>query len=212
MAPLTPEEIEATRFPTRARGYDRHAVDAFLAEIAAELRRASGAPVQPLRQLGEEVGEFLQHAKDVAERLRVQAEQDLDAARRGAETLLERAREERRRLEDATAREAEEIKAEAEIRAQESRAAAERLRAKARSYATVVVREAKREAARVRDEAREMAERTRASAQRDVQERMERKERRVRELETLEFVLAQRVNAAEAKLQSLDVDGSESAM
>src|SRR5207248_6675407 len=45
--PLSPEEIENRTFQTAVRGYDRAAVDAFLHQVAAEVRRLQGETARP---------------------------------------------------------------------------------------------------------------------------------------------------------------------
>ena len=51
MVALSPEEIENKQFPAVVRGYERSAVDEFLRQVGAEVRRlqaaAARAAVQP---------------------------------------------------------------------------------------------------------------------------------------------------------------------
>jgi DivIVA domain-containing protein len=213
MTPLAPEDIETNRFPTRAFGYDRETVDAYLQRVADAYREAleRRPTFESYRELGEEFGDFLQHAKDAADALELQADEKLKAARRSADTTVERAREEATRLKRDAARAAEEIRARAESDAETARAEAEKLKSRARSYVTVVQREAKREAIGIREGALREAREIRAAAHRDASLQTERSERRVRHLESLELALANRVSAAEEKLQSLSDNGSESA-
>jgi DivIVA domain-containing protein len=211
LSDLSPEDIEGARFPRRARGYDRERVEAFLRRVAEELRRARSRPkgAEPYRQLGEEIGGFLQHAKDAAESLRGEAERELEAALQRAEGMVERARREAEELKRDAQREADELRARADLDAESARNEAARLKRLARADATVVAREAKRTAAEIRDRAQRQAEKIRAAAQRDAQLQTERTERKVRRLQDLEFALAQRVSAAEARLEAQSSDASE---
>ena len=151
MAGLSPEEIENTRFATRARGYDRSDVHEFLARVAAQLRSATsrGGSGAPLRELGEEIGSFLQHARDVADNIRLQGERERQTAEREAAALLERARDEAAAIERAARKAAGDLETRARHDAGRLRTEAERFRQEARSYATFVVREAEPQAARV---------------------------------------------------------------
>ena len=105
MTAMSPDDIASARFPTRTRGYDRSTVDDFLERVAQDYRRALGqAPaLEPYRRLGDEVGGFLQHAHEAAERMvaeaeatRVEADQELRAARRTGESAIDKARKEGR--------------------------------------------------------------------------------------------------------------------
>jgi DivIVA domain-containing protein len=202
---LTPEEIESASFPARGRGYDRKAVHEFLARVAHEYRSAlqTARESEPYRAVGREVGEFLQHARDTADDMRARADQELLAARREAESIVDRAGQEADRLTREGEREAATARARAEHQVERARAEAERAQSHARSYATVVEREAKRAAAQIRDQAESEAEEVRAAARRDARAEIDRIERRVRQLQGVERSLAQRVNAAEENAESL---------
>lgn len=95
-------------FSTALRGYDKDEVDTFLRELAEEQdrlitqltaarRRAEKAHLE----LGEEMGELLQHAKDIAENVVKKAGEEaavaMEKARRNAEATVAGAR---RRAED----------------------------------------------------------------------------------------------------------------
>jgi DivIVA domain-containing protein len=198
----SPEEIESASFPTRPRGYDRADVRAFLGRVADAHRRAleAGRAPRPMRELGEEVGGFLQHAHEVAEAMRREAESHLQEAVRDADAARRSAREEAAQELRTAAKEAEKVRAAALEQSRRARSQAERIAGEARSYATVVAREAAREAEQTRRRAEADARATLAAAAEEARLERERSERRVRHLQGLELALAQKVGAAEARL------------
>ena len=108
---LTPEEIEARRFPVTANGYDPLEVERFLAEVAATYRESrrsdadastsgdrsglplgsSARPVGPnesddaFARLGDEVSEMLRSAGHLADSVRAEAEAEAEVVRARAE-------------------------------------------------------------------------------------------------------------------------------
>ena len=94
------------------RGYDREAVDAFVAEVAdlidaLEARQARETVVQrALEEVGEETSAILKQAHesadDITARSRSQAEDRLEVARREAEEIVREARQEATQLRRQT--------------------------------------------------------------------------------------------------------------
>jgi cell division initiation protein len=82
--------LERVEFATAIRGYDKDEVDTFLRELAAEHNRmmaelaaAQQGAEKVYLEMGEEIGDILQHAKDVADQMKKQAEEE--SARRADE-------------------------------------------------------------------------------------------------------------------------------
>jgi hypothetical protein len=109
--PENPVAITAdVDFPVALRGYDRIAVDAYVArtcQLIAELHATAspeGAIRRALERVGEEVSGVLQQAHRTAEEIttqsRVEAEDRLEAARQEADQITARARERLRSLDD----------------------------------------------------------------------------------------------------------------
>ena len=119
----TSQDLTRVEFATAMRGYDKDEVDAFLQELASEQNRLTAELDQARRtaekahlELGEEMGDLLQHAKDVAEGVVKKGEERAaeikEKARRAAEKVLAEA--ERR---DAELRRTAEAEAVTRIRA-----------------------------------------------------------------------------------------------
>ena len=113
------QDLRRVEFATAMRGYEKEEVDTFLRELAgeqdrltAELARAKRAAEKAHLELGEEIGQLLQHAKDVADGLVKKAEEE-------AASIQEKAR----RTADKTTTDAE-AKADALRRASEADAVA----------------------------------------------------------------------------------------
>jgi cell division initiation protein len=88
------DDLENTTFSTALRGYDRDEVDAFVRTIAQEMRTLSEGRNEKLYEsLGEEMGALLQHARDSAEAMKREAEQDAMATRASADEDAQRIRE-----------------------------------------------------------------------------------------------------------------------
>jgi cell division initiation protein len=97
------EDVAAPDFPAALRGYDRAAVDAYVARVAqlvAELeatRVPEAAIKRALERVGEETAGVLTRAHETAEeivsRSRAEAEERLDRARAEAEQIVGAARE-----------------------------------------------------------------------------------------------------------------------
>lgn len=109
------ERIRKTEFPVVMRGYERAAVDKYVAAVAqvvAELEATQtreGVVQRALDEVGEQTSGILQHAHDAAEEIAAQsraqaegrlqrAEREADEARREADTYAEQVVEDTRRL------------------------------------------------------------------------------------------------------------------
>lgn len=150
------ERIRSATFPVARRGYDRREVDRFLTSLAEWLETGGAGQSRSdvirreLERIGEQTGKILTEAHDVAERLRVQAEREVEGMIEGAQTQAERTRAA-----------ADGILAEAQGVAE---SAAQKLRTEADKYATQTrtdadhdaeqtLRKARAEAKRILDEA-----------------------------------------------------------
>jgi len=80
-AELTPEDIETASFTVGIRGYDKQEVEAFLAEIADHVRALTEASSSAYVDLGEEMGELLQHARNSADEMTARAQEEATALR-----------------------------------------------------------------------------------------------------------------------------------
>jgi len=106
----TPQELSPSQdltrveFATVMRGYDKDEVDTFLHELAAEherlvaeLTEARKTAEKAHRELGEDIGDLLQHAKDISESMVKKAEEEAavikEKARRASEQAAVRAGE-----------------------------------------------------------------------------------------------------------------------
>jgi DivIVA domain-containing protein len=145
------ERIRSATFPIARRGYDRREVDRFLIRLAEWLETGgddqsrSEVVRRELERVGEETGKILTEAHDVADRLRVQAEREVEGLTEGAQTQADRTRAE-----------ADRVLAEAQA---EAEAATQKLRTDADAYATKARTEADRDAEQSLAKAREEAKR-----------------------------------------------------
>jgi DivIVA domain-containing protein len=145
------ERIRTATFPIARRGYEKREVDKFLLSLADWLETGgadqsrSEVVRRELERVGEEVGKILTEAHDVAERLRVQAEREVEGLTEGAQAQADRTRAE-----------ADKILAEAQGVAETS---AQKLRTDADAYATQTRTEADRDAEQTLGKARAEAKR-----------------------------------------------------
>jgi DivIVA domain-containing protein len=105
----TGADLRRVEFPTGVWGYERHAVDAYVARVggfvdeAVTLRRPDGAVRDALARVGEETGAVLQRATEVAEditaRSQTQADDRLARAEREATAIREAAEAQARELD-----------------------------------------------------------------------------------------------------------------
>ena len=98
------QDLTRVEFATVMRGYDKDEVDTFLHELAAEHERlvaeltdARKTAEKAHRELGEDIGDLLQHAKDISENMVKKAEEEAavikEKARRASEQAAARAAE-----------------------------------------------------------------------------------------------------------------------
>lgn len=116
--PSAADRVRVTEFPTAMRGYDREAVDAFVAQVAElidtlESRQARETVVQrALDEVGEETSAILKQAHEAADditaRSRSQAEDRVEVARQEAAAIVREAKREATEL----ARETEDLQEE----------------------------------------------------------------------------------------------------
>jgi DivIVA domain-containing protein len=152
-----PQDILDVSFPVSMRGYDRHAVDAYIKRVnrvIAEVKVSASPPAavrHALDQAQEKVEALLQAAREAAEEITT-------SARREAEESTARTKAEAADLMVNTTAEADRVTAEAEERLANARAEAEAVVAKANSDANDIVSEATTEAQENRARARSEAE------------------------------------------------------
>ncbi|MDQ4058562.1 MAG: DivIVA domain-containing protein [Actinomycetota bacterium] len=102
---LTPEEIETASFTIGLRGYDKQEVEDYLVAVADHIRVISDVSRSAYVDLGDEMGQLLQHARDSADEMTrkaqeeatsLRAEVDAEAAdkRRDADEYRQRAKDE----------------------------------------------------------------------------------------------------------------------
>jgi DivIVA domain-containing protein len=99
--------LEHVEFSTAIRGYDKDEVDTFLRELAAEHNRMMAELVEAQKnaekahlEMGEEIGDLLQHAKDVADQMIKRAEEEAAAITEGARRAAARTASEALRRTD----------------------------------------------------------------------------------------------------------------
>lgn len=131
---ITPEDIKGANFSVALRGYDRGEVEAFLQDVAAEVSVLKDSAERAYQNLGEELGELLQQAKDVADKL-------LSEARSEAAALVQSAENEATGLRDEAEAHARQVREEADGEAVSTRAEAEQDAAQRISAADTKVRE-----------------------------------------------------------------------
>jgi len=140
-----PSDIQDVSFPVSRRGYDRPAVDAYIARVNRLIdelqatRSPEAAVKQALRQVGEKTSTILQQAGETAGEITV-------AARQNAEANTARATKEAEELVANARREADEILTRAN-------AEAETMRAEARAEAAERLQRAEDEVTRLTEEA-----------------------------------------------------------
>jgi DivIVA domain-containing protein len=131
---LTPEEIRGADFNIALRGYDRHEVEAFLQEVAAEMAELKESSESPYQTVGEDIGQLLQQTKDVADKLLLDAQSD-------AAALVQNAANEAAAVTQNAEAYANQLREQVDAEAARSRAEADRLFAERISAADTRVRE-----------------------------------------------------------------------
>jgi DivIVA domain-containing protein len=167
-----PPDILDVSFPVAVRGYERHAVDAYIQRVnrtIAELK-ISGSPPAAVR-----------HALDQAEE---KVEELLRAAREAGEQITTSAR---REAEESTARskaEAADLLVDSNAEAERVRAEAGELLAKARAEANTIVSDATAEAAQIIERSQADADERLRRSNEEVNALRDRAETQMRELES----------------------------
>ena len=118
---LTPEEIETASFTIGLRGYDKQEVEDYLVAVADHIRLISDVSRSAYVDLGDEMGQLLQHARDSADEMTRKAQEEATALRAevDAESTDKRrdADEYRQRARDEVGEEVERIREGAEEQA-----------------------------------------------------------------------------------------------
>jgi len=78
---FTPEEIETASFTIGLRGYDKQEVEDYLVAVADHIRLISDVSRSAYVDLGEEMGDLLQHARDSADEMTRTAQEEATALR-----------------------------------------------------------------------------------------------------------------------------------
>jgi DivIVA domain-containing protein len=152
-----PQDLLDVSFPVSVRGYDRHAVDAYVERVnrvIAEVKVSASPPAavrHALDQAQEKVEALLQAAREAADEITTSARQEADAS-------TARVKAEAADLMVNTSAEADRMKAEGEEQLANARAEAEAAVAKAKSDANGIVSEASTEAQATRAQAQAEAE------------------------------------------------------
>jgi cell division initiation protein len=131
---LTPEEIKGADFTIGLRGYDRREVDEFLQEVAAEVSRLKESSERSYQTVGEELGQLLQQARDVADKV-------VSDAQAEAAALVQDAAKEVAGLREEADAYAKQVRLEADGEAAATRAEADQEAAQRISSADDKVRE-----------------------------------------------------------------------
>jgi DivIVA domain-containing protein len=167
-----PAEIRNVSFPVSVRGYDRHAVDAYVARVnrvIAELevsRSPQSAVRHALDRVGEQTVAILNEARESAEKI-------ADAAREEAEAHVAEAKAQ-----------AADLVVSASAQAEQDRAEGERIVADAKAEAEKIVSQARAEAAENLAEARTKAAERQEQTEAQIADAEERAQARIRELDT----------------------------
>ena len=127
---LTPEDIETASFTVAIRGYDKQEVEAFLADTADHVRVLTEASGTAYVDLGEEMGELLQHARNSADEMTTRAQEEATALRAQVDAEIA---DKRREADDYVRRSNEDIGDEVK-----------RLRAGAEEQARAIIEDAQR--------------------------------------------------------------------
>jgi DivIVA domain-containing protein len=167
-----PAEIRNVSFPVSVRGYDRHAVDAYVARVnrviaELEVSRSPQAAVRhALDRVGEQTIAILNEARESGEKI-------TDAAREEAEASIAEAKAQ-----------AADLVVSASAQAEQDRVEGARIVAAAKAEAEEIVSQARATAAKTLDEARAKAARRLEQTEADIASAQERAEARIRELDT----------------------------
>jgi DivIVA domain-containing protein len=166
-----PADILDVSFPVAVRGYDRHAVDAYVKRVnrvIAELKVSASPPAavrHALDQASGKVDSLLEAAREAAEQITTSARED-------AEQTTSRAKAEAAELVVNTTAEADRTREEAQEVIAKARAEADETINKARAEAEETIAKAKAEADRILTDARAEAQTIVARSQAEADERL----------------------------------------
>ena len=200
---LTPEQIENTTFPVSPHGYEPAHVEAFLRNLAQQVRDLERAielaelkASKPFEATGKHIGDLMQRAHELAEMARTEAKLEaattVQAARKEADRLRAQADEV---LRDAR-RQADELVAAAQREADQMRDKLLRARQRIQAEAAVLKQQAQREAGHIISTAKKKAAEAATNAARRAEERK-------RELELKVIALKEKEQAMRARLATL---------
>ena len=167
-----PAEIRNVSFPVSVRGYDRHAVDAYVARVnrviaELEVSRSPQAAVRhALDRVGEQTIAILNEARESAEKI-------TDAAGEEAEAHIAEAKAH-----------AADLVVSASAQAEQDRAEGQQIVAAAKAQAEEIVAQARAEAAQALAEARAKATERLEQTEAEIAAAQERAETRMRELDS----------------------------
>jgi DivIVA domain-containing protein len=203
---LTPEDVERPGFTIRPEGYDRDEVDVFLRDVAEQLRPKPSDPEKPFTAMGEEIGELLQVARAVADRIKTEAETDarkaIQDARLHGQKLLDEAERTKRDLQ----RQVDDARIKAETDTENFLAQAEHQKRLAEAEMEVVRQQGQRESKRMTDDAKHHAAEIRAKAEAAATEQTEQAQKYVRRLQQAEAVLMQRMEDLKEQVAKAERD------
>jgi len=145
---LTPEDIETATFTVAIRGYDKQEVEAFLADTADHVRALTEASGSAYVDLGEEMGELLQHARNSADEMTTRAQEEATTLRAQVDAEVA---DKRREADEYVRRSNEDIGDEVK-----------RLRAGAEEQARAIIEDAQQRIVTLQGEEVEARERIRA--------------------------------------------------
>jgi DivIVA domain-containing protein len=146
-------------------------------------------------------------AQEVAEQVQEEAARDADRIRNEAKSDAERTRQEIDQLKRDAEETIAQLHQEAQDDAADIRKDALRFRQATQADATVFYEDVHRSATQVKREAENKAASIRATVEREVAERIEKAEARVRALQEMEIALRQRLQAFELKIGALEESG-----
>jgi DivIVA domain-containing protein len=201
---LTPKRIEEHVFAIAERGYECNEVDAFLQRVAAHVdaleRGEEQFGTKPYEALGIEMGDLLQHAKDVTAHVKKRAEDEaaviVQEAHKEAQHIREQAETVKRQL-DA---ESIEDKKQATEEAQRLKREAAHVHSLAEAEASLMRQEIRKEAKRLKEEAKRRAQVILESAQADGIKHARELEVRLRKLQKAEAIMKERISVLKERI------------
>lgn len=193
------DRLRSPNFAHAVRGYDRHEVDRFLAEVADWVEDGAGDEVttpparDALGQVGERISVLLTEAHDAAEAIRA------DAAAEVRQKLID-ANATAERLAAEAEREAEKMRTEADDYARKTRTGADAYA----EDATASFADARANAKRMSEEILEKANRRKAKLEAVIADLEERRDQTIAELETIASGLTGAASKTRSKIDTGD--------